>query len=60
MGWRLLDEVEGGSRKKTEQTEHEIEHEAPPEVKEICSLQGRNHMRRQGSMSIQSWFKEPF
>jgi len=38
MGWRLLDEVEGESRKKTEQTEHEIEHEAPPEVKQICSL----------------------
>lgn len=33
MSRRLLNVIEGCRRKKTEQTEHEFEHEVPPEIK---------------------------
>lgn len=54
LGWGLLNIIEGCSGKKIEQTEHEFEHNAPRDIKEIRSLQGRNHMKSRVGMSIQS------
>ena len=35
LAWGLLNVIEGRSGKKTEQSEHELEHKAPPDIDEI-------------------------
>ena len=50
----FLNVIEGCSGKKTEQTEHKLEHKAPPDIKEILLGIGWESYETRVGMSIQS------